>query len=124
MITIALSIPTGQILSANDRTHWAGKARLVAAIRQRTVVAWRIAGSPHLDRAHLTVTVTYPDRRVRDVHNLMPTVKAAVDGAVHPGPGIRGILPDDSDDYLTGPDLRHDGYTPGEYTFRFAFEVI
>ncbi len=60
----------------------------------------------------MTLDPTLRDKLAKTIH----------DGMVHPFPGVRGLLPDDSDDYLTGPDLRHDGITTGRYTLRFDFE--
>ena len=116
-----VTLTPDQVLTANQRHHWAAKARLTKALRQRGVMAWRLAGSPQHDRARLVVTLGYPDRRHRDAANLHPTIKALLDGMVHPLPGVRGVLPDDSDAYLTGPDLRPGDVTPGRYTFRFDF---
>jgi len=125
-VTLSLSLTPAEVVSANGRLHWARKAGQVAEIRHRAAMSWRIEGRPRLDRAHCTVTIAYPDARARDVHNLMPTVKAAIDGFVHPGPGVRGLLPDDSDAYLVGPDMRHDAEVSGtgRYTFRFVFEEV
>ena len=75
-----------------------------------------------MNRAHVTVTLGYPDRRKRDAHNLMPTIKGLIDGLVDPG--TRGILPDDSDAHLTGPDLRVGDVTRGQFTFTFHFEEL
>lgn len=71
--------------------------------------AWRNAGKiwahnqhlPKLHRAQILVTLHFTDRRRRDPHNYMSTVKALVDGLVD-----YGLLPDDSSQYLIGPDLR------------------
>lgn len=125
-VTLSLSFAPAEVVSANGRLHWARKADMVAEIRHRAATCWRLAGSPRLDRAHCTVTIAYPDARRRDVHNLMPAVKALIDGFVHPFPGVRGLLPDDSDAYLVGPDMRHDDatVTPGRYTFEFVFEEV
>ena len=121
-LTIAL-LPR-ETLNANQRMHWAAKARLTASIRARATIAYRQAGSPQMGRAHCTVHVGYPDRRTRDIHNWMPTVKASLDGFIHPARGVRGLLPDDCDDYLAGPDLRPAPVTPGRFTFTFRFEEL
>ena len=84
--------------------------------------AWDRAGRPQMDRAHVTVTLGYPDRRKRDAHNLMATVKPLLDGMV--SPGVRGILLDDDDAHLEGPDLRVGDVTPGFFTFTFRFEEL
>lgn len=71
--------------------------------------AWRDAGHlyakqaklPTLGKAHITADLCFTFARRRDPHNYYPTVKAVVDGLVD-----YGLLPDDSSDYLVGPDLR------------------
>ena len=75
-----------------------------------------------MSRAHCTLTVDYPNRRKREVDNLQPTWKALIDGMVSPRLGD-GLLADDSDAYLTGPDLRvspdvsDDGLTHLTFTY-------
>ena len=126
MIAITIATHPSQILTANQRLHWAAKARLTSGLRTAAAIRWTGDGQPQLSRAAVVVEIGYPDRRKRDAHNLMPTVKAHIDGLTHPGPGVRGLLPDDSDDYLTGPDLRHlpelDG--GGRFTFRYCIEEL
>ena len=79
-----------------------------------------------MSRAHCTIHVTYPKgTHVRDLDNLRPAVKALIDGLVHPAPGLRGILPDDSDKYMIGPDMRADTgpRQPHRYTFRIELRA-
>ena len=121
-ITLRFDLHRDSVLTANQRLHWARKARLTSTLRRRGAFAWWQAGRPQMDRAHVTVTLGYPDRRKRDAHNLMPTIKGLIDGLVNPG--NRGILPDDSDAHLTGPDLRIGEVTPGQFTFTFHFEEL
>lgn len=72
--------------------------------------AWRDAGRlhaervhlPKLDRVHLLAELRFPDNRRRDPHNYYPTLKALVDGLVD-----YGLVPDDSHQFLVGPDLRY-----------------
>ena len=122
MTTILIRLHPSEVLNANQRMHWAAKARLTASLRGRATIAWRQAGSPQMSRARCTLTVDYPNRRKREVDNLQPTWKALIDGMVNPG--VRGLLPDDSDDYLAGPDLRPAPVTPGRFTFTFTFEEL
>lgn len=124
MNTIVVKVRSANYLSANDRMHWAEKARRTKVLRQLGQLAWVDAKSPHYERANLTVTITWPDRRKRDAHNAMPTIKALIDGMTHPVGSPRGVLPDDSDDYLAGPDLRPAPVTPGQFTFTFRFEEL
>ena len=123
--TLTLSLIPGEVLSSNARLHWARKARATAHLRTRAAMAYRLAGSPQMTAARCVVTIAYPVKRARGVHNLMATAKPIVDGFTHPFPGVRGLLPDDDDGHLTGPDLRHGGIiTTGRYTLTFDFEEI
>lgn len=115
MSAVVLTLPAPcKPLNANERTHWAAKAKRVRAWRARAYVAAIQAGRPKLDRAHVTVVVHATTNRKRDIANLHPTVKAAIDGIVADG----GVLPGDDDAYLVGPDLR-----PGEKRDVFTLVV-
>ena len=127
-VSITVAIPYAGILTSNQRLHWLAKAEKTSNIRRRAWIAWMLAGSPRMERARCVAHLAYPNKRKRDVSNLMPTIKAAIDGIVS-GPGSlkrRGgcLLPDDDDAHLIGPDLRHtDGdVTPGFLTITFFFE--
>lgn len=98
----SVALPAGlPLLNANRRQHHMAKARLTRAIRDVAHMLARSDRVPALERAHIVCEYRPPDRRRRDVHNLFPSAKAAVDGLVD-----AGVLPDDSDEYLTGPDMR------------------
>lgn len=91
-------------LTANQRLHWAARARLTADVRRTTMLLARIAHLPK-DVDHVTISLHYVprDRRRRDPSNLMPTQKAAIDGLAagtprHPG---YGLVADDTPDYVT-----------------------
>jgi hypothetical protein len=100
--TWTVALPVGfQLVNANKRMHHMAKARLVKDIRYGASLFAGLAGVPALKRAHVVCEYCPPDRRRRDVHNLFPSAKAAVDGLVD-----AGVLPDDSDGYLVGPDMR------------------
>ena len=95
-------------INANHRTHW--------AVTGRRVVSWRGAAKLHARRVHLPVGLgrarvecafQFTDARRRDVGNLAPTAKAIVDGLVD-----YGLLPDDDDAHLIGPDLRRGPKSP------------
>lgn len=88
-----------EALTANRRVHWRVRHTRTKALRTKSAALHR--GVPQMDRAHLTVTVTWPDRRRRDAENLAPTLKALIDGAVD-----AGVLPDDNDRHRVGPDWR------------------
>jgi Holliday junction resolvase RusA-like endonuclease len=100
--TWTIELPVGMaLLNANRRQHHMAKARLTKAIRDAAHVCARGYRIPTLQRARIVCEFRPPDRRIRDVHNLFPSAKAAIDGLVD-----AGVLPDDSDRYLIGPDLR------------------
>lgn len=102
MNRLELVWPMSQILTSNQRLHWAPKAQHTKDLRWASfLLATNYANHGQFDRAHIVVTVTWPDKRRRDVHNLMPTIKACIDGFVD-----AGLIPDDSDQHLVGPDLR------------------
>ena len=103
-----LDVPRPWLLSANNRLHfrqriqrtqWIREAARVEASRTCQREKWAaLFGS----QVHCTVHVIWPDKRRRDVLNLAPTVKAAIDGIVL----AQSVMPDDSDEYLIGPDFR------------------
>ena len=102
MNTWTVELPAGMpLLNANRRQHWAAKAKLTRALREAALVCARRDHVPPLQRAHIVVEYRPPDRRRRDVHNLFPSAKACVDGVVD-----AGVLRDDADQYLIGPDMR------------------
>lgn len=100
------------LLTANQRFHWAEKARRVAYWRDLARVtalgARHAAGlpAPALQRAHVLAVITWPTNHRRDVSNWHPTIKACVDGIAD-----AGWLPDDNDRHVIGPDLRR-GHGP------------
>lgn len=101
--TLTIPAPTAWI-SLNHRMHWAAKAKLTKSWRLATSLAARNADLPKgLAHVHITATVTKPTRRAFDVHNLLGTFKAQIDGLVD-----HGLVADDSTKYLTGPDMRVD----------------
>jgi crossover junction endodeoxyribonuclease RusA len=77
-------------LTANQRLHWSHRARATATIRD--MIGWHVRAQriPTLDRPTVTLVYTPPDRRRRDVDNLVPTSKACVDAL-----RAAGVLADD-----------------------------
>lgn len=104
-ITIPAIIP---MLNLNQRMHWAPKAEITKAWRRNAALGAHLADLPKdLDRVHIVAHIIKPTARQYDVHNLMPTLKACVDGLVD-----YGLIPDDTNKHLTGPDLRQGGKGP------------
>lgn len=107
--TFTVELPPGlPLLNANRRVHWRVRHERTKAIRE---AAYLLAQGqvPPLARAHVVGEYRPPDRRRRDVANLYPSFKAAIDGALVDA----GVLPDDSDRYLIGPDMRCGDVEPG-----------
>jgi Holliday junction resolvase RusA-like endonuclease len=100
--TFTVELPAGMpLLNANRRIHWRVRHERTKAIREAAYLLTRQARVPALVRAHIVCEYRPPDRRRRDVHNLFGSAKAAIDGVVD-----AGVITDDSDAYLIGPDMR------------------
>ena len=116
---LRFNLPRAAMLNANERGHWAPRAAKVRNLRAMGKIA-ALQDGHTLERAHLTIEIGYPTNRRTDDHNWMPTFKALIDGAVD-----AGTIPDDSREYLTGPDLR--GYVagrPGITVIDMRFEAV
>lgn len=87
-------------LSANQR-HKRRPDVIIRAWREAGLVHARRVHLPKLQRVHVLAVLCFPDRRRRDPHNYYPTLKALVDGLVD-----YGLVPDDSHQFLVGPDVR------------------
>lgn len=120
MTNVTVDVPRELLLTSNQRLHWAQRARRVAALRWAAEAAWAAQGRPrHTRLVRCTAQIWYPDRRRRDHHNLMPTIKALIDGLV-----AAGMLTDDDDTHLLGPDLRPAGVHPAGFRFALRFEEV
>lgn len=88
-------------LTANQRIHHFAKARL--SRNWRDIAAWRCRDidAQFTNGARVVCELRFAIRRTRDPANWAPTAKAVVDGLVD-----AGLFPDDSDKYVTGPDMR------------------
>ena len=100
-VILWVDVPATEVLTSNQRLHWGERARRTRALRWRATLAYRQAGKPRMEVAHCVARLTYRDRRRRDAHNIMPTLKALIDGVV-----AAGLLPDDNHKHLVGPDMR------------------
>ena len=105
---MTITIHATNLITANQIMHWARRADIVRTLRRTGLINARKQGIAPMERAHLTVYVSWQNARRRDVSNISPTIKALVDGIVE-----AGILPDDDDLHLTGPDLRVTSETSG-----------
>lgn len=102
--TWTIAMPAGQtLLTANQRMHWSKRARITKQLRSDAFLMAKYAKIPALERAQVVCVYEPPPvRGVKDVGNLAPSAKALVDGAICDA----GVLPDDSDAYMVGPDMR------------------
>lgn len=95
-------------MNANDRdNHWSRRHELTAMWRGEAAQALADAGIPPQERVRITATVHKTRANISDAGNYYKTAKACVDGFID-----AGLLPDDNDYHLTGPDMR--GGKPGE----------
>lgn len=113
MVTITVPAPAA-LLNSNDRLH-----RMTAAKITR---AWRAAGyTAAQGQASLPTPcrviayVVKPRAGRYDPGNLYPTAKAVLDGFTD-----AGLWPDDSHEYVIGPDMRHGGKGPAALIIRIA----
>ena len=89
------------VVTSNRRVHWSRRYQVQHYHRGMAYVMFRRPPFT-FDRARITVTFAFPTRRKRDVANLYDlVVKPIVDGVVD-----AGLLPDDNDTHLIGPDIR------------------
>ena len=96
------------LLNANHRRHWRVKARMVKAWRRAGKQAAANLG-PLPTPVHVTVYVhRHANRGHYDAANYADTAKAVLDGIVD-----AGVLPDDRNAYVIGPDMRAGQAWPG-----------
>ena len=83
-------------LTSNQRLHWRAEYALKKALRDAVRVGlWREKVTP-CESAHVVLVYVPRDSRRRDSHNLVPTVKVAVDALVS-----CGVLADDTPEFLS-----------------------
>lgn len=112
MTAIRLTVNAPDLpLTSNQRHHHHAKAEITRNWRLRAALLARHENP--IDHAHVTYWIHATTNRRRDVGNYYPTIKACLDGIVD-----AGILPDDSDAYVVGPDPR-----PGEKRDTFAVVI-
>ncbi|TMR06379.1 hypothetical protein ETD86_52835 [Nonomuraea turkmeniaca] len=112
-----IRMPAGmKVLNANHRLHWRTAAKITKAFRETAWLLLLQQKIPTIERAYVQGVYCPPDRRVRDPANLQPTYKAIIDGLIAPSKEGRkqqlagrlrfGLLRDDDDKHLLGPDPR------------------
>jgi len=94
-------------LTLNGRGHWRVRSRESGRIRATVYAALYTLNAPK-GVAHATVRLFHvpPDNRVRDADNMVPTLKACIDGLTRPRKGGKpdvayGLVHDDNPTYVT-----------------------
>jgi crossover junction endodeoxyribonuclease RusA len=116
-VSYIVELPVGmQLMNANDREHWSKRARVSSLIR--TTSRGLCKGIPKgMKQVKIRAIYYAPDNRRRDVSNLFPSVKAAVDGLVD-----AGVIKDDNDKYVVALEM-----VRGEYNIpkgQLVIEII
>ena len=121
MTTYTIVVPKiARYMNANDRPNRWAKAKATALWREAACIeairfnaAW--SAGMLIPLVRITATVHIADKRRREVSNLFPTFKACIDGFVD-----AGILADDSDAHVIGPDPRRAYDGPPRITFELV----
>ena len=104
MTALELTIPAPcDWLNSNQRLHRMVSAARVRSWRDTANYAARVhwGWTPFEVPVRIVVTVHKTRAGRWDAGNLYPTAKAIVDGLVD-----AGVIPDDSNEWVTGPDMR------------------
>jgi crossover junction endodeoxyribonuclease RusA len=113
---LTFTIPPDLWLSANQRLHWAPKAKRTQALREMAYLHVQGVVEPQ-DVTHVAAFIGYPRNGKADPANAAPTVKALIDGMTD-----AGVWPDDDSTHVIGPTFLRDpkSPTPGHYAVRLV----
>jgi crossover junction endodeoxyribonuclease RusA len=81
-VAVTLGWPS-KLLSPNTRSHWAAKSKAAKAYRQAAAWSMVAAGIPLFGAQSLIlleVTFVEPDKRRRDLDNMLAAIKSGIDG--------------------------------------------
>lgn len=113
---LEFTIPDALWISANDRHHWADKARRTKQLRHMGWAVARAAQLGQLGTTHVAAFIGYPRNGRADPANAAPSIKALIDGITD-----AGVWPDDDSTYVIGPTpLRGPKSPPGIHTVRLV----
>jgi crossover junction endodeoxyribonuclease RusA len=118
--TWRLSFPNGEApVSSNRRGHWSVRASEQKWWKDATVLLIREKRIPAVGRLDLLLEVTPPDRRRRDSDNLVALLlKPIKDGFV-----TAGVVPDDTDEYVSWRVVLHQHDGPPDPLKRWKYEL-
>ena len=109
------------MLNANDRPHWAQKAKITAYLRQIGRLKVSEGKYPAYTKKRpcgLVVTIYAPTKRRMDPPNFYPTVKALVDGMTD-----AGIWTDDNHEVIKYMVFKYGGLSGIKDKYRIEIEV-
>lgn len=110
-----------EMLNANDRPHWAQKAKITARLRQIGALEGRKGKTTTFDKKRpcgLIITVFSPTKRRMDPPNFYPTIKALVDGLTD-----AGIWTDDNHEVIKYMTFKYGGLSGISGKYRLEMEV-
>lgn len=112
---LTFTIPKSWWISANDRAHWAVKARATRHLRELAAVTARQVEPVGV--VHVAAFIGYLRNGKADPSNAAPTIKALLDGMTD-----AGVWPDDDSTHVIGPTYLRDPKSPtaGHYTVRLV----
>lgn len=119
MSRLVIDVPGSEWLSANQRLHWAAKAKRVRALRSRAAWFARQADLRVNTPTIAVVEVSYPRNGTADTDNAQPTWKAICDGLVD-----AGALPADDSDHLAAVSFRRGPKTGVKGLYRLTLTFI
>ena len=110
-----------EMLNANDRPHWAQKAKITAYLRQigrLNVLKGKYTTYTKKRPCGLMVTIYAPTKRRMDPPNFYPTVKALVDGMTD-----AGLWTDDNHEVIKYMTFEYGGLSGLKDKYRIEIEV-
>lgn len=119
-VTYHFAIQREQMISTNQRLHWAVKARLTEHLRALGAWKARSVGMRLDPPVRLRIHLTYPDARQRDAENYALTIKPLVDGIVTDA----GLLPGDDDQKIVERVWTSEIHRIGAFGVGLTFEEV
>ena len=110
-----------EMLNANDRPHWAQKAKITAYLRQIGRLKAQEGKSIRYSKERpcgLVVTIYAPSKRRMDPPNFYPTVKALVDGMTD-----AGLWTDDNHEVIQYMTFEYGGLSGIDRKYKITIEV-
>lgn len=116
MTTLTFAIEDALWLSANDRRHWADKAKRTRSLREMGYLIATQQAPGAFNTTHVAAFIGYPRNGKADPANSAPTVKALIDGMTD-----AGVWPDDDSTHVIGPTFLRDAKcAAGMHTVRLV----